>query len=247
MKLLANTILAIALAFTLGQSFALSDTIVGYRLFMEPGDQAVQPATTAAANVTGLDMVRGGGLGPNVGGDSFNSNGWATNAAGAPTIVDAGGYVEIGFEVDPGMSVRLDQLIIGTRSSGSGPAQIGVFTSLDSFANPVFTIGQTAGWPNSGAFGFVNSAIDISSLGSVSGTFAARFMNVGGADTADVTRAGAMDFASTWRITDFLDARGFSETRITGTVVPEPACAYAVFASVLGLASFIGARDRRCR
>lgn len=212
------------------------ETIVSYGLFTRPGDQVSETASATAANLAASDMVRGGGLNPNAGLDSFNSNGWATNAVGDPTVVNGGGYVEIGFDTDAGYSVLLDELILATRSSGSGPAQMGVFSSLDGYTSPVHVIDQTAGWPTSAASGFVNSTIDISSLGSVSGSFRIRFKNVGDDSTADVTRLGDMDLESTWRIADFLGGGVFSDSRITGTVIiPEPPCLALATLGLLGM------------
>src|SRR5262245_5443972 len=87
-KRLAGATIAAAVACTLISGDAFSQTVVGYELFMVPGDQATQPATIVAAGVDGLDVIRGGGLGPNAGGNSFNSKGWATNAVGLPTVVN---------------------------------------------------------------------------------------------------------------------------------------------------------------
>jgi hypothetical protein len=214
------------------------ETIVSYGLFFEPGDQTSTAASATASNTTSSAMIRGGGLNPNAGDDSFNSNGWATNAEFTPTAVNTGGYVGIGFDTDAGFSVLLDELIIGTRSSGSGPSTIGVFTSIDGFTSPVDVIDQTAGWPTSSSSGFVNSTIDISSLGNVSGSFRIRFMNVGSANTADVTRLGDMDLESTWRIVDHLTPGvGFSDSRITGTVVPEPTTLTLATLTLLGMSN----------
>ncbi|MGI9516710.1 MAG: hypothetical protein ACR2NP_06685 [Pirellulaceae bacterium] len=221
-------------------SQATADTIVAYGLFDTPGNQATQPPTEDLSPfATGQDMVRGGGLNPvdppfNAN-NSFHSNGWATNAENTPTVVNTGGYVEIGFTPAPGFGVTLDQLIMGSRSSGSGPAMIGVFTSLDSYTTPIFTIDQSSTPPNTPFF--VNSTIDLSSLGDVTDAFSIRFMNVSGDQTADPNRAGEMDEFSAWRISDHFDAGNFSDTRITGTLfaIPEPVGSGTVLLLAVGV------------
>ena len=214
-----------------------ADTIVAYGLFGQPGDQATQPPTEVNPFATGIDMTRNGGLNPTTGGNSFNSNGWATNAENTPTVVNPNAFVEIGFTPVGGFGVTLDQLIIGTRSSGSGPAMMGVFTSVDNFTTPIFTIDQTGDPPF-----FVNSTIDLSSLGYVTDPFTIRFMNVSGDQTADPGRPGEMDENSTWRITDHFDSGNFSDTRITGTVssIPEPIGSVTIL--IMGVGLFVQRR-----
>ena len=175
------------------------------------------PGITIESGITPSPMIRGGGTTPISGFQSFNTGGWALNAEGEPTLVNADGFVEIGFTVDDGLSVDLDELLLGSRSSGSGPDLIGVFTSVDGFATPIFTI-------DNGAPGeFTNNRISLAEVGAVTGEFAIRFKNLSAA-TADPTRAGDMDEGSTWRITTFFENGPVEFTPgITGTVVPEPA------------------------
>ena len=229
----SSSLFSLVILVCLGPNALFAADIVSYDVFGQPGNQATQPATAFEPNTTPSDMVRGGGLLATNAVNSFNSNGWATNAVSTPTVVNTAGYVEIGFDVDAGFAVVPDQLILGSRSSGSGPAQIGVFTSLDGFSSAIHTIDQTAGWPTSGSSGFVNSTIDISSLGNLTGSFRVRFMNVGGDSTADITRAGDMDLESTWRVANHLQPGvGFTATRITGQVIPEPASIVLAMCSI---------------
>ena len=206
-------VVAIVLACISFGTSSAQETIAAWDLFRQSGDQEFTPASESSLGVTGIDMVRGGGLNPTAGNNSFNSNGWALNGPDTDTEVNEDAFVEIGFDTDIDIAVDLAELVIGSRSSGSGPSEIGIFTSLDDFTEPFATIEQ---------FGssFANTTIDISDLGIVTGEFRMRFMNVGGDTTADRDRIGDMDEQSTWRITDFRSEEGqFSDTRLTGALV----------------------------
>jgi hypothetical protein len=115
----------------------------------------------------GNAIVRGAGLGPLAAADSFNSNNWDDE-------VDE--FIEFGFTVLPGFTVDLTNLIIGTRSSATGPGTIGLFTSLDGFAAAVHTIVQPSE-------SFISSTLDLTSLPTLGpGTFSVRLIEIG--DTA---------------------------------------------------------------
>jgi hypothetical protein len=219
---------AVAAISSLSTLTSSAETLAEWATFQTAGDQATQPASNTAVGVVGYDMTRNGGLAPNVGADSFNSSGWATNAPGNATVVNAGAYVELGISIQSGYVADLDSLLMGSRSSGSGPASIGVFTSIDHYATPIATIDQSAttGFGGTQGTGFANTDVDLSALTNVTGDFYVRFANVGGAATATPTRAGEMDVESTWRIGDFFaPGDGFTVLQITGNValVPEPA------------------------
>jgi hypothetical protein len=229
---------AIAAVSALASTSVHADTLAEWATFQTAGDQATQPASNTAVGVTGYDLTRNGGLAANAGADSFNSSGWATNAEGDPTVVNSGAYVELGISIQAGYVADLTSLLMGSRSSGSGPAMIGVFTSIDNFAAPITTIDQTAttGFGGTQGTGFANTVVDLSALTNVTGDFYVRFANVGGAATATTARAGEMDNESTWRIGDYLvPGDGFTVLQITGDValVPEPATLIpAIFAGL---------------
>ena len=105
---------ALALALVAGlATVANADVITAYTLFGASGDQASQAASAAATNVSGLNMTRGAGLTATAAGNSFSASGWSTDTSSD--------YFSFGFTVDAGYSVNLENLIIGTRSSNTGP------------------------------------------------------------------------------------------------------------------------------
>lgn len=193
-----------------------AETIAAYGTFGVSGDAETVTGTTDVAGVTPIAMTRNGGLVGVGSSNAFNSAGWASNAEGEPSVLNEDAYVEIGFDVDPGLAVELDSLIIGADSSGSGPSEIGVFTSLDGFSSPVATI------LHDNTDFYVNYIFDLSSLGAVTGDFRMRFYNLN-TNTALDDRQGDMDNGSTWRIVDHYSNGEYTDTQITGTVVPEPA------------------------
>ncbi|QDV64351.1 PEP-CTERM sorting domain-containing protein [Crateriforma conspicua] len=218
-----------------------ADIIVSYAAFpYSDTDSGVRDSVagdTTLTGVTGIDMTRGGGLQYTPTNNAFNSDNWAINLDGAPTVLNPNGYVEIGFSLDPGYSATLDELIIGTRSSTSGPSQIGVFASTDGFTTAIATIDEDSN--------FSNSIISLASIGTVTGDFRLRFLNVGGVTPASPSIPGEedMDEDSTWRIISHFDSGTFTDPQITGVVaVPEPASLAAL--TFCGLAGMVRRRRR---
>jgi hypothetical protein len=117
----AATLLASAL---LAATAAAADaaTLVAWDLFGQPGNQVSTPATSAATGLIGLPVTRGSGLSPSAASNSMSSSGWDGS--------DAGDYFSFGFTVDAGAVVDLDELIIATRSSATGPGAIGLYFSV---------------------------------------------------------------------------------------------------------------------
>jgi len=196
-----------------------SMTLASWNMAGQPGDQEYT-AGIDSDYATAENMDRGTGLTPYATYNSLSSVGWAG--------IDADDYVEFGFTLADGYKALLNELWIGTRSSGTGPGTIGVYTSLDDFTNPVFTITQ----PNST---YVNSVIDLSVLGTVTGSFYVRLIEIGNTqadgsgDTADT---------GTLRITDHYDAGTYTDVQFTGdvSVVPLPAAAWLFGSGLVGLA-----------
>jgi hypothetical protein len=199
-------------------------TIASWDMLGEPGDQ---PFTSGVGspNVNANDMVRGSGLIPNAGDNSLNSRGWAS--------ISPDDYVEFGFSVGSGFFVTLDELIIATRSSNTGPGTLGIFTSFDGFASPIATLIQPGD-------DFLDSVIDLSALGPVMGNFSVRLLEIGNTQADGV---GTTADGGTFRVVDFLDSSGaFVDTQFTGTLqVPDPPTLYLL---AFGLVAVVFQRRR---
>lgn len=174
--------------------------------------------------VTAADMVMGDGLSAYDAYNAFNTTGWADS--------DDGDYIEIGFTVADGYAATLDELWIGTRSSNTGPGTIGVYTSLDDYTDPIFTITQDG-------TAYSNSIIDISDL-VITGEFYVRLYEI---DDTQADGEGDTYDGGTFRISDYYDSGEYTDVQFTGTIstVPVPG---AVWLLGSGLLAAFGARRK---
>ncbi|MEW6221092.1 MAG: VPLPA-CTERM sorting domain-containing protein [Thermodesulfobacteriota bacterium] len=185
----------------------------------QPGAQDFTPGA-GSSHVTAATMTRGPGLTGNTGSNSFNSKGWEGTAA-----TD---FVQFGFQVDPGYTVSLDELWIGTRSSSTGPGTIGYYSSLDGYLTSFFQTAQPANT-------YVNSRIDLTPLGPVTGSFFIRLYEVGNTQAGG---SGATAATGTFRVGDYYDGVTYYDTIVTGqtSAVPVPGAVWLLGSGLAGLA-----------
>jgi len=197
---------------------------VAYDTFSLPGDQPSVAGVSDNADVFAGSITRGAGLNPNVGGNSINSSGWALGDGD-----DADDFFSLTFDVAAGKSVNLDQLIIGTDASNTGPRDLGLFVNADGFTNPV------ALWSTTPSFS--NDILDLSSVTGLTGSVEFRIFAV---NDIQADGDGSISNGGTLRIVDFFDNGDFIDTQFSGTVVPTPGAA-----ALMGLAGVAGLRRRR--
>jgi hypothetical protein len=179
-----------------------------------------------SAHVTATSMTRSAGLAGNSEANSLSSRGFNSAAT----------YIEFGFNVDSGYQTKLNDLWIGTKSSATGAGSIGVFTSLDNYTKAIYTIeGNTAS---------VNSKIDLSSLGSVSGTFSIRLKPVAAADGKfyDATGHEGIAADSTFSVTNYFETPASTTIDGNTTATPLPAAVWLLGSGLLGL---VGVRKKQ--
>ena len=214
-----------------------ADTIVGWNFQGATGNQTSTASSIAASHLTGLDVTRGSGLTPSAASNAISASGWDGTPAANPA--DDTQYFQFGFEVAAGYEATLNQLFIGTRSSNTGPGNLGLFTSVDGFATQVATFTQSG-------TSYLNSVIDLSGLGPITGTILFRIIKL---DTVSAN-GGTVASTGTFRLTNYFDGGDTGSMRITGSVrpssgvIPEPSSIVLMGLGVVGLAGVIRLRRR---
>ncbi|HBS28938.1 MAG TPA: hypothetical protein DEB06_05695 [Phycisphaerales bacterium] len=214
---------AVVLAAVAGAASA--QTVVDWNLSGALGTEASFAANSAAANITGGALARGAGLTGNTGTNSINAAGW--------NDLGANDYFSMSFSVNPGFQLDLSSLYIGSRSSGSGPGNLGLFYNGDGFTTNLFSFNQAPGG------NFVNSVVDLSSLPALTGNLEFRVRALNGV----AANGGAIASSGTFRLTAFFVNGLFDRNlQFTGTVSPVPTPGAL---ALLGVGGLMAARRRR--
>ena len=218
-----NTILAVGtVAAVCGAAEAAVVKIANWNMAGLAGTES-SAAGTGSASVTALNATRGAGLTGATASNSMNATGWSGQATD---------YFSFGFTVASGQSVTLSSLSIGTRASGTGPGTVGLFYSGNNFSSSVTTITQGNGT-------FVNSVIDLSALGALSGTVEFRLMAIGtnSAGGGTTGSGGSLRMTNYFAGSPSVDQGGFF---FIGELVPSPGAL-----ALLGVAGLVTSRRRK--
>jgi hypothetical protein len=204
---------------------ASAATLVQYDFAGAPGNQAFTVASNVATNLTGISFTRGAGLNAPSGGDSINSNGFNAQATD---------YLSFGLTVASGFTASVNQLQLGTRSSGTGPGFINLLVSIDGGA--FATIASFAQRGTNDLYQSLSFA-PLSALSSI------EFRLVSANQTA--ANGGTVATGGTFRVENYVSGGTESPFSINGTVsaVPEP----ATWAMLMIGFGFVGAVARRRR
>jgi hypothetical protein len=212
-----RTALFVVAVLGLTGSSARSDSILQqYEFQGQTGSETTLAPTFVASGLTGLNFTESPLLTPSAGVNSMNSSGW--NQAN----VD----YSFGFTIQPGQEVTVDQIILTSRSSATGPGFINLEASVNGAAPTVVAgITQTS----------TNFNDEFLAITPVTATSSLTFFFV----TANQTSAGGgtIGSAGTFRIGDFNPAGTPTPFTIDGTIspvsaVPEPS---ALMLATIGL------------
>lgn len=207
------------MALVAGLSSVAQAQVASWNFTGDAGNQTSEAASYVVSNMTGAAITRSSGLAASGAGDSFSSLGWESTTSG----FGSDEYMSFGFTVADGYSLDLNQLLVGTRSSNTGPGTLGLFYSGDSFTSQLHTFSQ------SGTTTLV-SDINLSALTGLTGNVEFRIYEIGNtqADGIGDTASGG-----TFRLAG---GDGAGNMLFTGTVaaVPEPET-YAMLLAGLGL------------
>lgn len=224
--MLAAGLLTIAAASSAYAYPGTSELIAEWDTTGMAGTEASLAGTAMASHIGVGNLTRGAGLAGNTGANSMNTKGWnGTNSDD---------YLEFTLTVDSGFKATLGDLWIGTRSSSTGPGNMGFYSSIDNYASAFYTMAQDGVYKN--------EAIDLGFLGPITGSFSIRLYEYG--DTA--VNGGITASTGTFRVTDYYEGSAYN-IGISGTVapisaVPVPAAAWLLGSGLLGL---IGLKRKR--
>ncbi|HEX3601559.1 MAG TPA: dockerin type I domain-containing protein [Lacipirellulaceae bacterium] len=109
----------LALAFIVLPVVCYAEVITAYDLTGKAGNEFFDSATASAPHVNGEALLRGDGLAATAATNSFAASGWDDNSPRD--------YFTFSFFVAPGYQVTLTDLLIATRSSGTGPGSLWLY------------------------------------------------------------------------------------------------------------------------
>ena len=221
--------MAAALGTVIGSSAQADMILEQYEFQGRPGTDTTLAPSLTATGLTGLSFAEGTGQTPSTGSNSMSSTGWN----------NPGAYYSFGFTVNAAQSVTVDQIILTTRSSATGPGTITVAASVDGAALiSVASITQGSAVYNDEFL----SIVPVTARKSL--TFYLVAANQVAANGAAVAATG------TFRVGDYNPAGTPTPFTLNGTItpvaaVPEPA---ALALTTLGLISAaLATRIRRPR
>ncbi|MCC5847822.1 MAG: PEP-CTERM sorting domain-containing protein [Verrucomicrobia bacterium] len=202
--LLLRTALGLAGALASASPFAVNYDFAG-----EPGDQTSTAGTSTSLLVSGPIVDRGPGIGATSAGNSISSNGW-------DALDPSEDYFSFRFEVDSGYFANITNLKIGTRSSNTGPGDLGLVYSGDNFTSTLYTFTQSG-------INFLNSDIQLN-LANLTDEVEFRIIAL-----SDTRADGATGITSggTFRIVNYFAGGDTGGITFSGTLeaIPEPSVA----------------------
>ena len=224
-------LLASALFGFIGASARADIILEQYEFQGQTGSETSLAPSLTTSGLTGMAFGEGAGLTPLATVNSINSTGWT----------NANAYYTFGFTVAAGQVASVDQIILGTKSSGTGPGVLNVQVSVDGGAL------QSVGTITEPGTNYNDQMLSITPLNALHSL--QFYITASGTTSAS---GGTTGSGGTFRVVDYAPSGSTTNTPFTlnGTLapaapaaVPEPA-AWILTPLGLGLAGLI-ARGRR--
>lgn len=204
---------------------ASAEVIVDWDLTGMAGTETTRNANSAVVGITGNALTEGATLIANSGLDSMNARGWNGEATD---------YFSFGFTVANGYSVDLASLVIGSKSSSSGPGNLGLYYSGDNFASVLYAFSET-GTTSS------NDIVNLGTLNHLTGAVEFRIAQIG----TTAANGGISSSAGTFRIAEYTNGATTTNLQLNGSVAAVPeADTCAMMLAGLGLVGFMARRRR---
>jgi len=170
-------------------------TLVSWDFEGEPGNQGATSGQ-GSDNISALDFIRGSAISPSAAGNSISGSNWSTGE---------NAYFEFGLTIEEGFEAKLEELLISTRSSNTGPADLSLRYSVDNFE------ADLANWANSGT-NFSNLRLDLAALQALTGTVRFRVVV-----TSNVSaNGGTLGSGGTLRVGNLFESGTFIPVQFTG-------------------------------
>jgi hypothetical protein len=209
---------------------ASAATLLQYNFNGNAGNEAFEPASFVASNLSGLNFTRGSGLNTPTGSNSINSSGFGNYAS------NPNDYLTFGLRALTGYTATINQLVFSSRSSGTGPRDLSVLAAVNGGAfQQVATFAQTND-------SVANRLLSFAPLTSVSEVI---FRIVTTSNRS--ANNGTLASGGTFRIQNYAGAPA-SPFSINGDVVPDAIAAVpepASWAMMIGGFGLIGGMMRR--
>ncbi|WP_373520119.1 choice-of-anchor J domain-containing protein [Aquiflexum sp.] len=164
----------------------------------QPGNQDFTTGT-GSLNINARNFGRGSGIIPSSANNSISGSNWSA---------DENDYFTFGITIEPGFEVELENLVIATRSSNTGPGDLALRYSVDNFGSDL------ANWTNTGT-NFSNETLDLSNINLISGDVEFRVVVTSNRSAAN----GEIMTAGTLRAGNFFVSAGnFLPVQFNGTI-----------------------------
>ena len=201
-------------------------------------ETSISQSASSIEGVTISNITLGSSIGSTSGGGGINTNGWSSSSVGT-TGATSGYYVGFSITVASDYELTLDTLSLTGRSSNTGPGNLGVYYSGNSYATDMASFSQ------SGTSYTVHN-LNLSTIVLSAGTYDFRIALVDGVSA----NGGAVAGGGTFRLMNpgstGASSVGENPISLSGTLqaVPEPGT-YAAIAGLMVLGLVVVRRRRR--